>query len=93
MNKIFKVIWSKSKQCYIVVSELAKNTTGKKKIVVAGILASLAVSIPLQDVSATSGTGNRAGWTHIQSGTSFSPTEGIVLGPSMGGDTPIAKVM
>ena len=35
MNKIFKVIWSKSKQCYVVVSELAKNTTGKKKIVVA----------------------------------------------------------
>ncbi|MFR5558417.1 MAG: ESPR domain-containing protein [Veillonella atypica] len=31
MNKIFKVIWSKSKQCYIVVSELAKNTTGKKE--------------------------------------------------------------
>ena len=25
MNKIFKVIWSKSKQCYIVVSEMAKN--------------------------------------------------------------------
>ena len=43
MNKIFKVIWSKSKQCYVVVSEMAKNTTGKKKIVVAGILASLAV--------------------------------------------------
>ena len=41
MNKIFKVIWSKSKQCYVVVSEMAKNTTGKKKIVVAGILASL----------------------------------------------------
>ena len=33
MNKIFKVIWSKSKQCYIVVSEIAKNKTGKKKIV------------------------------------------------------------
>ena len=41
MNKIFKVIWSKSKQCYVVVSELAKNTTGKKKIVVASILAAL----------------------------------------------------
>ena len=41
MNKIFKVIWSKSKQCYIVVSEIAKNKTGKKKIVVAGIFAAL----------------------------------------------------
>ena len=43
MNKIFKVIWSKSKQCYIVVSEIAKNKTGKKKIVVAGIFAALAM--------------------------------------------------
>ena len=43
MNKIFKVIWSKSKQCYVVVSEIAKNKTGKKKIVVASILASLAM--------------------------------------------------
>ena len=42
MNKIFKVIWSKSKQCYIVVSEMAKNTTGKKKIIVGAILAGLA---------------------------------------------------
>ena len=91
MNKIFKVIWSKSKQCYVVVSEMAKNTTGKKKIVVAGILASLAVSTPLQNVSAVSAPGARGGWTNIQSGTAFSPTEGIVLGPSMGSDTPIAK--
>ena len=43
MNKIFKVIWSKSKQCYIVVSEMAKNHSGKKKIVVASILATMAV--------------------------------------------------
>ena len=43
MNKIFKIIWSKSKQCYIVVSEIAKNKTGKKKIVVASILAALAM--------------------------------------------------
>ena len=38
------MIWSKSKQCYVVVSEMAKNTTGKKKIVVASILAGLAMS-------------------------------------------------
>ena len=43
MNKIFKVIWSKSKQCYVVVSEMAKNKTGKKKIIVASILAALAI--------------------------------------------------
>ena len=27
MNKIFKVVWSKVKHCYVVVSEIAKNTT------------------------------------------------------------------
>ena len=44
MNKIFKVVWSKSKNCYVVVSEFAKNNSGKKKIVVAAILAALAMS-------------------------------------------------
>lgn len=29
MNKIYKVIWSKVKNCYVVVSELAKRA-GKK---------------------------------------------------------------
>ena len=31
MNKIFKVVWSKTKECYVVVSEVAKNNGGKKK--------------------------------------------------------------
>ena len=56
MNKIFKVIWSKSKQCYVVVSEMAKNTTGKKKIVVASILAGLAMSTMGTHVMAAGGT-------------------------------------
>ena len=57
MNKIFKVIWSKSKQCYVVVSEMAKNKTGKKKIVVASILATLAMQVGVvADVSADEST-------------------------------------
>ena len=44
MNKIFKVVWSKSKNCYVVVSEFAKNNSGKKKTVVATIFAALAMS-------------------------------------------------
>ena len=56
MNKIFKVIWSKSKQCYVVVSEMAKNKTGKKKIVVASILAALAIQTAgVIDVAAAAG--------------------------------------
>ena len=66
MNKIFKVIWSKSKQCYIVVSEIAKNKTGKKKIVVAGIFAALAMVGGLQSVEAAnasgSGSANAVAW-------------------------------
>ena len=52
MNKIFKVIWSKSKQCYVVVSEMAKNKTGKKKIVVASILAALVMQAGVVTVDA-----------------------------------------
>ena len=56
MNKIFKVIWSKSKQCYVVVSEMAKNKTGKKKIIVASILAALAIqTVGVIDVAAAAG--------------------------------------
>ena len=44
MNKIFKVVWNKSKNCYVVVSEFAKNNSGKKKIVVAGIFTALAMT-------------------------------------------------
>ena len=58
MNKIFKVIWSKSKQCYVVVSELAKNTTGKKKIVVASILAALVAGQAMQVEAGGSFTGH-----------------------------------
>ena len=48
MNKIFKVVWSASKQCYVVASELATNTSGKKKIMVATVLAALAMGSSLQ---------------------------------------------
>ena len=59
MNKIFKVVWNKSKNCYIVVSELAKNNSGKKKVVVAAVFAALAmtngnVALAVNDVPANS---------------------------------------
>ena len=68
MNKIFKVIWSKSKQCYVVVSEIAKNKTGKKKIVVASILAILAMAGTVNSVEAA-----------IPEGTTSDPL-GIAMG-------------
>ena len=56
MNKTFKIIWSKARNCYVVASELAKSYTkspGSKVInrtVVAGVLAcvlSLSMSSPV----------------------------------------------
>ena len=77
MNKIFKVIWSKSKQCYIVVSEMAKNKTGKKKIVVASILAALAMQVSVVDVSAADrSTGTLEGGTVGVTGL----TNGLAIG-------------
>ncbi|MEZ7563689.1 ESPR-type extended signal peptide-containing protein [Veillonella atypica] len=89
MNKIFKVIWSKSKQCYVVVSEIAKNKTGKKKIVVAGIFAALAMVNGVQDSQAINGSGNRTGWN--SNGVGFNPTQGLVVGPNMNDNTTIAN--
>ena len=78
MNKIFKVIWSKSKQCYVVVSEMAKNKTGKKKIVVASILAALAMQVGVvADVTAADiPTGTIEGGTKMYSNL----TNGLAIG-------------
>ena len=69
MNKIFKVIWSKSKQCYIVVSEIAKNKTGKKKIVVASILATLALTSNVVTVHGAMPDGSRTDTLGVAIGT------------------------
>ena len=69
MNKIFKVIWSKSKQCYIVVSEIAKNKTGKKKIVVASILATLALTSNVVTVHGAMPDGSRTDILGVAIGT------------------------
>ena len=51
MNKVFKVVWSKSKECYVVVPEIAKNNSGKKKV-----LASVLAGLALVGVGAQMGT-------------------------------------
>ena len=43
MNKVFKVIWSKSKECYVVVSEIANNYSAKKAVLTS-VFAVLAVT-------------------------------------------------
>lgn len=43
MNKIYKVVWNKARNCYVVASEFAKNhstsSVTKKKVSIAAILA------------------------------------------------------
>ena len=56
MNKIFKVVWSKTKECYVVVSEVAKNNGGKKKV-----LASVLAGLAMVGVAAQMGTPVQAG--------------------------------
>ena len=79
MNKIFKVIWSKSKQCYIVVSEMAKNKTGKKKIVVASILAALAIQTAgVIDVAAA--VGDQPSAAYANGTVASGKTNGLAIG-------------
>ena len=52
MNRIYKLIWSKTRNCYVVVSELAKSHTkgcSGKRIgrVLASGLAAAAVMLPM----------------------------------------------
>ena len=49
MNKIFKVVWSKTKECYVVVSEVAKNNGGKKKVLASVFAALVATGSMLPD--------------------------------------------
>ena len=64
MNKIYKVIWSKAKNCYIVVSEIAKRNGKCKSAVTKAIVASLlagAIVMPLGNVEAAVATGIAGG--------------------------------
>ena len=64
MNKVFKIVWSKSKQCYVVVSEYAKSNGGKKKVlatVLAGLMmAGVAGGLAPQQALADADYGNSA---------------------------------
>ena len=68
MNKIFKVVWSKTKECYVVVSEVAKNNSGKKKV-----LASVLATLAIMGAGAQMGTPVQAG-TDLNKKVNISPT-------------------
>ena len=68
MNKIFKVVWSKTKECYVVVSEVAKNNSGKKKV-----LASVLATLAIMGAGAQMGTPVQAG-TDLNKKVNISPS-------------------
>ena len=78
MNKIFKVVWSKTKECYVVVSEVAKNNSGKKKVL-ASVLAALAVvgagATQVDAASYSAGGGNATADASISIGGGYSGSE------------------
>ena len=68
MNKIFKVVWSKTKECYVVVSEVAKNNGGKKKV-----LASVLATLAIMGTGAQMGTPVQAGGSYGNSAVNIAP--------------------
>ena len=68
MNKIFKVVWSKTKECYVVVSEVAKNNGGKKKV-----LASVLAGLAMIGAGATMGSPVQAGANYGNSAVNIQP--------------------
>ena len=46
MNKIYKVVWNKARNCYVVASEFAKNhQTGSSRIKAASVAAVMAAAM------------------------------------------------
>ena len=68
MNKIFKVVWSKTKECYVVVSEVAKNNGGKKKV-----LASVLATLAIMGAGAQMGSPVQAGGNYGNSAVNIAP--------------------
>ena len=79
MNHIYKVIWNKTKHCYTVVSEIAKNhstsSVTKKKVSIAAILAAGMLSGFLPMVSGAADT-----IIYDQNGTSLKSTNSNGVG-------------
>ena len=93
MNKIYKVVWNKARNCYVVVSEFAKNhstsSVTKKKVSIAAILAAGMLSgfSPMVS-SAANNTGDSIGIVIDGDGNTVSSSNSVTLGngiSSLGG--------
>ena len=79
MNKIYKVIWSKAKNCYVVVSEIAKrngkcSSSLNEKILAAFLVAGLVTVLPMRveaGVVISTATGNTSTSTPASGNMAF----------------------
>lgn len=85
VNKIYKVIWSRAKNCYVVVSELAgshvKNNSGNRtKVLASAVLTvSLLASFPADSLAADTATGAGAGVAY-GTGSNAPKAENVAIG-------------
>ena len=75
MNKVYKVIWSKARNCYVVVSELAKrngkcSSSLNKKIIAAFLAAgmTMAATVSVEAVPAVMSVGTATGTDSVAGG-------------------------
>lgn len=84
MNHIYKVIWNKAKNCYTVVSEIAKNhstsSVTKKKVSIAAILVAGMLSGFSPMVSGAADTTNSEAVIYDQNKTSLKSTNSNGVG-------------
>lgn len=84
MNHIYKVIWNKAKNCYTVVSEIAKNhstsSVTKKKVSIAAILVAGMLSGFSPMVSGAADTTNSEAVVYDQNQTSLKSTNSNGVG-------------
>ena len=85
MNKIYKVIWSKARNCYVVVSELAKQngknttTTDKRRKLTAGLaMAAMAVVLNMGMIGIAEADGE--GSVAVGKGADGSANQSIAVG-------------
>ena len=85
MNKIYKVIWSRAKNCYVVVSELAgshvkSNSGNRTKVLASAVLTvSLLASFPADSLAADTATGAGAGVAY-GTGSNAPKAENVAIG-------------
>lgn len=85
VNKIYQVIWSRAKNCYVVVSELAgshvKNASSRRtKLLASAVLAvSLLASFPADSLASDTATGTGAGVAY-GTGSNAPKAENVAIG-------------